>query len=80
LLKMKIFPGGRPEAATGSVVVNGKVVGRFECPQGEWLDGEFPLDAPVTGEVEVSIVVDTVFSPVEDTRELGVALQRIELC
>lgn len=80
LLKMRIFPGGRPEAATGSVVVNGKVVGRFECPQGEWLDGEFPLDAPVTGEVEVSVVVDTVFSPVEDTRELGVALQRIELC
>ena len=84
-LAVRFFTGQRKGGAQGSISVEGNPVGTFACEPEVWFDERFPLSRPVFGEVTVSIQVEETWSPHEvlgnrDTRELGVALERLGLC
>ncbi len=84
-LSVRFFTGRRPGTVRGSISANGSVIDDFECPPEVWFEKRIPMSHPVSGELKVSIAVEDAWTPHEergngDTRQLGVALERVELC
>jgi hypothetical protein len=84
-LALRFFTGERSGRAVGSISVQGDPVAVFDEPPGTWYENRLPLPAPVAGEVEVCIQVNEPWTPQRsgkgrDNRELGVAVECVELC
>ncbi|HET9476075.1 MAG TPA: class I SAM-dependent methyltransferase [Dehalococcoidia bacterium] len=83
-LGFRFFSGERAAPVVVTTLVNGETAGTITCPPSKWFEGEIALPTAKVGEVEVSLQVDRPLIPANesntpDTRELGVALQWIEL-
>jgi len=84
-LSLRFFSGKRPGGVHGSIAVAGDLLGDFEAPAGTWFEQAYPVQRVLEGEIEVLISVSDPWVPDEvsrngDRRELGVALERVELC
>ncbi len=84
-LVIRFFNGRRQGHTSGAISADGVRLGVFECEPRTWFETALPLASPASGEVKVSIEVADTWAPdgssrSRDTRELGVALERVELC
>jgi len=84
-LHMRLYSGPKQlqRAVAGTVSVGGQV-NSFSVSPGEWVELSFPLPPRESGPVEVELIVDKTWVPrdvlgMSDTRELGIAVQRIWL-
>ena len=84
-LTIRFFSGERAGNVRGSIAAAGDLIAEFDAPAGVWFEQEFAMQRAVQGEIEVSVSVSDPWVPHRlsgngDTRELGVALERLELC